>query len=157
MQKVISKNMELFELATELILKQGKESVLAIIFFGSRVIGKYRENSDLDVLIVTNEQIDFKETRLTFLRQTGIKLDTIVMSENTFEENFTLGSIMMGISIAFCITYDKINAYNKIVRWSDEIEKYNAKLVLPYGEFVVGKMLKKCIREDSRIMSFGSH
>lgn len=42
-------NMELFRIATRKLIR---DDVLAIIFFGSRVIGKYRKDSDVDVLIV---------------------------------------------------------------------------------------------------------
>ncbi|BBG26141.1 hypothetical protein IC007_0646 [Sulfuracidifex tepidarius] len=45
--------MELFRKATSLLKK---DTVLAIVFFGSRVIGKHREGSDLDVLILVRDE-----------------------------------------------------------------------------------------------------
>ncbi|BCU67743.1 DNA polymerase [Sulfolobales archaeon HS-7] len=136
--------MELFRIATSLL--KGNET-LAIIFFGSRVIGKYRKDSDLDVLLVVEDEskrLRFNEVRLKFLKDTGVYLDTTIMTTDQFENNLTLGTVLMGVSIAFCVTYDKINAYEKLESWSNEIRKYGAILELPYGKFIVGRTIRKC-------------
>ena len=141
-------NMELFRIATRKLVR---DDVLAIIFFGSRVIGKYRKDSDVDVLIVIKRggNRDFSKERLSFLKETGIRLDTTVFDEEQFEENLTLGTVMMGVSIAYCITYDKINAYERINAFAEEVRKYNAILELPYGKFVVGRTIRKCFGDLS--------
>jgi predicted nucleotidyltransferase len=140
--------MELFRKATELLRKK---SVRAIVFFGSRVIGKYRNDSDLDVLIVAEGRIDLGPERLRFVKENGIYLDTTVMTEREFEENLTLGTVLMGVSLAFCVTYDEIGIYDKLVNWCKEVEKYGAVLILPYGRFVVGRTLRKCLLANEKI------
>jgi len=142
LRKIISENMELFRKATELLKKEG---ILAIVFFGSRVIGKNRKDSDLDVLIVAeNKRIDLSEERLKFVKENGVYLDTVVMTEEEFQENLTLGTVLMGVSIAFCVAYDKNGIYERLIKWSEEVKKYGAILILPYGKFVVGSCLRKC-------------
>jgi len=141
-------NMELFRIATRKLIR---DDVLAIIFFGSRVIGKYRKDSDVDVLIIIKKggNRDFSKERLSFLKETGIRLDTTVFDEEQFEENLTLGTLMMGVSIAYCVTYDKIHAYEKINAFAEEVRKYSAVLELPYGKFIVGKTIRKCFGDLS--------
>ena len=144
MQRIILENMELFRKATLLLKRDG---VLAIVFFGSRVIGKYRKDSDLDVLVIVRDDIkglNFSDARLRFLKDTGVYLDTVVMTKTQFESNLTLGTVLMGVSIAYCVTYDEINVYEKLEEWSNEVRKYNAILVLPYGKFIVGRTIRKC-------------
>ncbi|BFI74365.1 nucleotidyltransferase domain-containing protein [Sulfurisphaera ohwakuensis] len=144
MQRIILENMELFRKATLLLRREG---VLSIIFFGSRVIGKYKKDSDLDVLIIVRDEakgLNFSESRLRFLKDTNIYLDTVIMTNTEFENNLALGTVLMGVSIAYCVTYDEINAYEKIESWSKEIRKYGAVLELPYGKFIVGRTIRKC-------------
>lgn len=144
MQGTILENMELFRKAT-LFLRRNE--VLAIIFFGSRVIGKYDKNSDLDVLVIIKDEakgLNFNDVRLRFVKDTNIYLDTTIMTKKEFENNLTLGTVLMGVSIAFCVTYDKINIYEELVKWSNEIRKYGAVLELPYGKFIVGGTVRKC-------------
>lgn len=144
MQRIILENMELFRKATLLLRREG---VLSIIFFGSRVIGKYKKDSDLDVLIIVRDEakgLNFSESRLRFLKDTYIYLDTVIMTNTEFENNLALGTVLMGVSIAYCVTYDEINAYEKIENWSKEIRKYGAVLELPYGKFIVGRTIRKC-------------
>ncbi|BAB66008.1 hypothetical protein STK_09860 [Sulfurisphaera tokodaii str. 7] len=136
--------MELFRKATLLLRREG---VLSIIFFGSRVIGKYKKDSDLDVLIIVRDEakgLNFSESRIRFLKDTNIYLDTVIMTNTEFENNLALGTVLMGVSIAYCVTYDEINAYEKIENWSKEIRKYGAVLELPYGKFIVGRTIRKC-------------
>ncbi|HII73972.1 nucleotidyltransferase domain-containing protein [Sulfurisphaera tokodaii] len=144
MQRIILENMELFRKATLLLRREG---VLSIIFFGSRVIGKYKKDSDLDVLIIVRDEakgLNFSESRIRFLKDTNIYLDTVIMTNTEFENNLALGTVLMGVSIAYCVTYDEINAYEKIENWSKEIRKYGAVLELPYGKFIVGRTIRKC-------------
>lgn len=144
MQGTILENMELFRKAT-LFLRRNE--VLAIIFFGSRVIGKYDKNSDLDVLVIIKDEakgLNFNDVRLRFVKDTNIYLDTTIMTKKEFENNLTLGTVLMGVSIAFCVTYDEINIYEELVKWSNEIRKYGAVLELPYGKFIVGRTVRKC-------------
>ena len=139
-------NMELFKLAREKLMR---DDVLAIIFFGSRVIGKYRKDSDVDVIIVVKKGCnkDFSKERLTFLKETGVRLDTTVFDEDEFKENLTLGTVMMGVSIAYCIAFDKMGAKGLLEKYCDEIKPYNAVLILPYGKFIVGRTIRKCVME----------
>ncbi|WP_221290571.1 nucleotidyltransferase domain-containing protein [Stygiolobus caldivivus] len=148
--------MELFSLATRMLLN---DDVLAIIFFGSRVIGKYRDDSDVDVIVVVRKggKKDFSRERISFLKETGVVLDTTVMDETEFEDNLTLGTVMMGVSIAYCITYDKINAFRKLEEFAGEVRKYNAVLILPYGRFIVGRTIRKCISRGSLRGSDSGH
>jgi len=144
LQRIILENMELFRKATLLLRREG---VLSIIFFGSRVIGKYKKDSDLDVLIIVRDEakgLNFSESRIRFLKDTNIYLDTVIMTNTEFENNLALGTVLMGVSIAYCVTYDEINAYEKIENWSKEIRKYGAVLELPYGKFIVGRTIRKC-------------
>ncbi|MFP3202900.1 MAG: nucleotidyltransferase domain-containing protein [Sulfolobus sp.] len=139
-------NMELFNLAREKIIR---DDVLAIIFFGSRVIGKYRKDSDVDVLIVVRKggNKDFSKERLSFLKETGVRLDTTVFDEEEFKENLTLGTVMMGVSIAYCIAYDRMGAKELLEKYCEEVKPYNAILILPYGKFTVGRTIRKCVME----------
>jgi predicted nucleotidyltransferase len=136
--------MELFRRATKKLVR---EEVLAVIFFGSRVIGKYRRDSDIDVVVVVKKGYnkDFSRERISFLKETGVVLDTIVLNDEEFESNLTLGTVMMGVTIAYCITFDRINAYKKLEKFAEEVKKYNAVLILPYGKFVVGNTIRKCL------------
>ncbi|XAF01746.1 nucleotidyltransferase domain-containing protein [Sulfolobus tengchongensis] len=139
-------NMELFKLAREKLIR---DNVLAIIFFGSRVIGKYRKDSDVDVIIVVKKggNKDFSKERLSFLKETSVRLDTTVFDEEEFKENLTLGTVMMGVSIAYCIVFDKMGAKELLEKYCDEIKPYNVVLILPYGKFTVGRTIRKCIME----------
>lgn len=56
---------------------------------------------------------------------------------------------MMGVSIAYCVTYDKIYAYGRINAFAEEVRKYNAVLELPYGKFIVGRTIRKCFGDLS--------
>lgn len=94
--------MELFRKATLLLRKEG---VLSIIFFGSRVIGKYKKDSDLDVLIIVKDKakgLNFSESRLRFLKDTNIHLDTVIMTNTEFENNLALGTVLMGLNSFSC-------------------------------------------------------
>jgi Nucleotidyltransferase domain. len=136
-------NMALFREATQLILN--KPGVLAIVFFGSRVMGKNNSRSDLDVLIVVEDKIvDFSDVRLGFVRSNHVYLGTLIMTEKEFEENLTLGSVLMGVSLAYCVIFDKIKVYERILSWAERVRKYNAILELPYGKFTVGRTIRKC-------------
>jgi len=139
-------NMELFSLAREKIIR---DDVLAIIFFGSRVIGKHREDSDVDVLIVVKKggNKDFSKERLSFLKETGVRLDTTVLDEEELKENLTLGTVMMGVSIAYCVAYDRMGVKELLEKYCEEVKPYNAVLILPYGKFTVGKTIRKCEME----------
>jgi len=144
LQRIILENMELFRKATFLLRRNG---VLAIVFFGSRVIGKYKKDSDLDVLIIVKDEakeLNFSDARLRFVKDTNIYLDTVIMTKKEFKNNLTLGTVLMGVSIAFCVTYDEINVYEELEKWSNEIRKYGAVLELPYGKFIVGRTIRKC-------------
>ncbi|MBB5254233.1 putative nucleotidyltransferase [Sulfurisphaera ohwakuensis] len=102
MQRIILENMELFRKATLLLRKEG---VLSIIFFGSRVIGKYKKDSDLDVLIIVKDKakgLNFSESRLRFLKDTNIHLDTVIMTNTEFENNLALGTVLMGLNSFSC-------------------------------------------------------
>jgi Nucleotidyltransferase domain. len=138
--------MELFNLAREKIIR---DDILAIIFFGSRVIGKYRKDSDVDVLIVVRKgsNKDFSKERLSFLKETGVRLDTTVFDEEEFKENLTLGTVMMGVSIAYCIAYDRMRVKELLEKYCEEVKPYNAILILPYGKFIVGRTIRKCVME----------
>ncbi|BBG23389.1 hypothetical protein IC006_0673 [Sulfuracidifex tepidarius] len=81
---------------------------------------------------------------MRFVKDTGVSVDTTVMTREEFKDNLTLGSVLMGVSIAFCVTYDEVNVYEEIERWSNEVRKYHAVLDLPYGNFVVGRTIRKC-------------
>ncbi len=143
MHEVTLENMALFREATRLILK--KPGILAIVFFGSRVMGKNNSHSDLDVLIVVDDKsVDFSDVRLGFVRSNHIYLDTVIMTEKEFEDNLTLGSVLMGVSLAYCVKFDKINVYERISNWAEEVKKYNAILELPYGRFTIGRTIRKC-------------
>lgn len=144
MLNISLENMELFRRATKKLVR---EEVLAVIFFGSRVIGKYRRDSDIDVVVVVKKGYnkDFSRERISFLKETGVVLDTIVLNDEEFESNLTLGTVMMGVTIAYCITFDRINAYKKLEKFAEEVKKYNAVLILPYGKFVVGNTIRKCL------------
>jgi len=139
-------NTELFNLAREKIIR---DDVLAVIFFGSRVIGKYRRDSDVDVLIVVRKggNKDFSKERLSFLKETGVRLDTTVLDEEEFKENLTLGTVMMGVSVAYCIAYDRMGVKELLEKYCEEVEPYNATLILPYGKFTVGRTVRKCVME----------
>jgi predicted nucleotidyltransferase len=138
--------MELFSLAREKIIR---DDVLAIVFFGSRVIGKHREDSDVDVLIVVRKgrNKDFSKERLSFLKETGVRLDTTVFDEEEFKENLTLGTVMMGVSVAYCVAYDRMGVKELLEKYCEEVKPYNAVLILPYGKFTVGKTIRKCEME----------
>jgi hypothetical protein len=139
-------NTELFNLAREKVIR---DDVLAVIFFGSRVIGKYRKDSDVDVLIVVRKGAnkDFSKERLSFLKETGVRLDTTVFDEEEFKENLTLGTVMMGVSVAYCIAYDRMRVKELLEKYCEEVEPYNATLILPYGKFTVGRTVRKCVME----------
>jgi len=139
-------NTELFNLARE---KIKRDDVLAIVFFGSRVIGKYGKDSDVDVLIVVRKggNKDFSKERLSFLKETGVRLDTTVFDEEEFKENLTLGTVMMGVSIAYCIAYDRMGVKGLLEKYCEEVRPYNAVLILPYGKFTVGRTVRKCVME----------
>ena len=63
-----------------------------IILFGSRARGDYREDSDWDILIVTNEKLDrrkyleFYSSVIKALYEEKVKSDLIIMDKETFEE-----------------------------------------------------------------------
>lgn len=100
----------------------------------------------MDVLIIVKDEakeLNFSDARLRFVKDTNIYLDTVIMTKKEFKNNLTLGTVLMGVSVAFCVTYDKINVYEELEKWSNEISKYGAVLELPYGKFIVGRTIPR--------------
>ena len=92
MKQIQARQDETLKLIKEIILKTAKKhniEIDKIILFGSRARGDYREDSDWDILIVTEEKLDTRR-KITFwyeiYRRIDLPVDIIVVSENTLKK-----------------------------------------------------------------------
>ena len=76
----------------EVILNTAKKhniEIDKIILFGSRARGNHREDSDWDILIVTEEKLDTRR-KITFwyeiYKRIDLPVDIIIVSENTLKK-----------------------------------------------------------------------
>lgn len=63
-----------------------KHKPLLIIIFGSTAKGTYKDNSDIDVLIITSSKGTDKEAAKYAESQTGLRIQTFEMTENNFKK-----------------------------------------------------------------------
>lgn len=98
--------MDVLNEVTEQCRKALGENLVSVVLFGSTARGLQDSRSDIDVLIVVEEEVDnnfFKDMRIDFLINYGVKLDTIVMDKMDVIDNFNYFSPLF-LSFALGIT-----------------------------------------------------
>ena len=80
------------KLIKEIILNTAKKyniEIDKIILFGSRARGNYREDSDWDILIVTEEKLDTRRKIIFWYeiyKKVDLPVDIIIVSEDTLKK-----------------------------------------------------------------------
>lgn len=99
--------MELLQEIVERCKNAIGENLVSVVLFGSTARGLQDERSDIDLLIVVEEEVEgdpLKDVRMEFLLNHSVKLDTIVLSKKDVVGNFDyfsplFVSFVLGITI----------------------------------------------------------
>lgn len=76
--------MELLDEVVDRCKKALGKNLVSVVLFGSTARGLQDERSDIDLLIVVEEAVDyelFKDIHIDFLLNYSVKLDTIVLNK----------------------------------------------------------------------------
>ena len=76
--------------AIETYIKSLKEIPVFIVLFGSTAKGTFREDSDIDLLLVTNRRIKSEKAEYEVDAQTGLKVSTFQILYQSFLEELKL-------------------------------------------------------------------
>lgn len=103
--------MDVLNEVTEQCRKALGKNLVSVVLFGSTARGLQDSRSDIDVLIVVEKEVDnnlFKDMRIDFLINYGVKLDTIVMDKKDVVDNFNYFSpLFLSFALGITILYDE--------------------------------------------------
>lgn len=107
--------------AVETYLNFLPEQPIFVILFGSTAKNTYRDDSDIDMLIITNRRIDTKEAEREADIQTGIKVSSFQMVYNDFIKELRLKDDMV-VQSALETGYPLINH----IKYYEDINSRNS-------------------------------
>jgi len=103
--------MDVLNEVTEQCRKALGKNLVSVVLFGSTARGLQDSRSDIDVLIVVEEEVDnnfFKDIWIDFLMNYGVKLDTIVMAKKDVVDNFNYFSpLFLSFALGITILFDE--------------------------------------------------
>ena len=97
-----------------------EQKPLITILFGSTATGNFKENSDIDLFLITNSEIKVNEAENYSESQTGIKINSFQLTFSEFQNQLKLredktfsSAIKSGYPLTNYITYyqEVLNGY----------------------------------------------
>ncbi|MHA1596131.1 MAG: hypothetical protein ACTSWV_00620 [Candidatus Asgardarchaeia archaeon] len=151
---------ELSEFIISSIQDVFKDSLLAVIVFGSSVYLK--EGKDIDVILIVDEDFNIKEKlhfeykiSTIFCRRYKVcNLDVHLFSLNDFIENLKVGSFLSGLALGYEIIFDRIGVERYILNFLKKLSKEGYVLHNEYGSWDLKFYARLILRAKKKGMMY---
>ncbi|KYK35235.1 MAG: nucleotidyltransferase domain-containing protein [Theionarchaea archaeon] len=125
--------MDVLNEVTEQCRKALGKNLVSVVLFGSTARGLQDSRSDIDVLIVVEEEVDnnfFKDIWIDLLMNYGVKLDTIVMAKKDVVDNFNYFSpLFLSFALGITILFDEGFFEKEYFKFLGRLKEENIKYV----------------------------
>ncbi len=121
--------MELLQEIVERCTKVLGKNLVSVVLFGSRARELHDKRSDIDLLIVVEEEIEsdpLRDVRIDFLLNYSAKLDTIVLSRKDVVDNFNYFSpLFLSFTLGIIILVDDGFFKEKYFEFLNKVKEEN--------------------------------